>query len=31
VGQLLCGGSDGCIAVYRHDEDNDNDANEGHR
>jgi hypothetical protein len=26
VGELLCGGADGCIAVYRHDEDNDNDA-----
>ena len=28
VGELLCGGIDGCVVVYRHDEDNDNDANE---
>jgi hypothetical protein len=26
VGELICGGINGCIAVYRHDEDNDNDA-----
>jgi hypothetical protein len=33
VGELLCGGVDGCIVVYRHnvDEDNDNDAREAHR
>jgi hypothetical protein len=32
VGELLCGGVNGCIAVYRHnvDEDNDNDNNERH-
>ncbi len=30
VGELLCGGINGCVVVYRHDEDNDNDANEGH-
>jgi hypothetical protein len=32
VGELLCGGINGCIAVYRHnvDEDNDNDAAERH-
>jgi hypothetical protein len=32
VGELLCGGVNGCIAVYRHnvDEDNDNDAAERH-
>ena len=30
VGELLCGGVNGCVVVYRHDEDNDNDANEGH-
>jgi hypothetical protein len=30
VGELLCGGPNGCVVVYRHDEDNDNDANEGH-
>jgi hypothetical protein len=30
VGELLCGGADGCVVVYRHDEDSDNDANEGH-
>jgi hypothetical protein len=33
VGELLCGGVDGCIAVYRHnvDEDDDNDVREAHR
>ena len=33
VGELLCGGVDGCIAVYRHnvDEDDDDDRAEGHR
>jgi hypothetical protein len=33
VGELLCGTPDGCIAVYRHnvDEDDDNDAREAHR
>src|SRR5467141_3901206 len=25
VGQLLCGGNDGCIAVYRHKDDDDDD------
>jgi hypothetical protein len=30
VGELLCGGQNGCVVVYRHDEDNDNDANESH-
>ena len=29
VGQLLCGSSDGCIAVYRHDVDDDDDDNHG--
>ena len=28
VGELLCGGPNGCVVVYRHDEDNDNDAAE---
>jgi hypothetical protein len=28
VGELLCGGADGCVVVYRHDEDNDDDGAE---
>jgi hypothetical protein len=33
VGELLCGGINGCVVVYRHnvDEDDDNDAREAHR
>jgi hypothetical protein len=28
VGQLLCGGTNGCIAVYQHDVDNDDEDND---
>jgi len=31
VGQLLCGGTDGCVVVYRHDVDDDDDKKDGSR